>query len=190
MPWMYLVALLGAASCSDAPGADADAGTKTRSDGSSTPGSPNGCALAACPSVDDGIVGAPVSFRRDLMLPLQRNCSDEICHGSSTASQAGLYLGAPLPTPVDVSSVIARLVSVPSRTAPELSLVAPGDPARSFLLLKVEGCQNASTLVCRAQPGAHGAEPCGDTMPQAARPLCNAERDFLRRWVRQGASDN
>jgi hypothetical protein len=188
-PW-HAALLFGLASCSDASAVAVDAGTTDVLDAATTMPPLNGCALQACPTPDDGLAGSPVSFRRDLVLPLQRNCSDAICHGSPAGSAAGLYLGPPLPVPVDTASLIGRLVDVASRTAPELPLIAPGEPARSFLLLKIEGCQNTGSLTCRPQPGAKGTAPCGDTMPQAARALCNAERDFLRRWVLQGASDN
>ena len=96
-----------------------------------------------------------------------------------------------MPAVVDAALLIGRLVGVASQTAPELDLIAPGSPSRSFLVLKIEGCQNSSTgITCRAQPGAKTTAPCGDTMPQAARPLCNADRELLRRWIQQGARDN
>jgi len=146
--------------------------------------------LQPCPVVDDGQEGPPVSFRQDLLPAIQRNCSDVPCHGKETGGAAGLFLAPPPPAAADASGVLGRLVGVPSRTASGLRLIAPGDPSQSFLVIKVEGCQNALGLTCTAQPGAVTAGPCGDTMPQGARPLCNAERVFLRHWIRQGASDN
>jgi hypothetical protein len=149
------------------------------------------CRLEGCPVVDDAGAGGPqVSFRQDLMPAIQRNCSDAPCHGKEVDGAAELFLGPPLPAAVDVSSVIRRIVGVSSRTAPELRLIAPGDPENSFLLLKVEGCQNTGGLTCQALLGARSGQPCGDTMPQAARPLCNKERANLRSWIRQGAQDD
>jgi hypothetical protein len=183
--WLTLALVLAACSDSGAPSVDAGAPTPLEA------AAPTGCALGSCPVNDDVPEGPEVSFRRDLLVPIQRNCSDAPCHGRETGGGASLFLSPPVPAVVDATLMIERLVGVASQTAPELALVAPGSPSRSFLVLKVEGCQNASLgITCRAQPGARTTAPCGDTMPQAARPLCNADRELLRRWIQQGARDN
>lgn len=150
------------------------------------------CSLGSCPVVDPiATAGVSVSFKNDLVPALQRNCNDAPCHGSASGSGADLYLSEPAPAVVDPRAMLARLVGVPSKTAPTLHLIEPGDPARSFLVAKVEGCQEKLSFSCMRQARASaGSGPCGDTMPQGQRPLCNRERDLLRLWILAGAQDN
>ncbi|MEM9193706.1 MAG: hypothetical protein AAGF12_31310, partial [Myxococcota bacterium] len=63
-------------------------------------------------------------------------------------------------------------------------------PAASFFVLKVEGCHTMAGLDCTPLPGVMSNEPCGDPMPQAARPICDEDRRLLQRWVLQGALNN
>lgn len=150
------------------------------------------CSLGSCPVADPmAMAGVNVSFKNDLVPALQRNCNDAPCHGSPRGSGADLYLSEPAPAVVDPGAMLARLVGVPSKTAPALHLVEPGDPARSFLVAKVEGCQENFGFSCTRQARASaGSGPCGDTMPQGQRPLCNRERELLRLWILAGAKDN
>jgi hypothetical protein len=132
----------------------------------------------------------PVSFSKDVYPTLQRNCSDLACHGTQPGRGAALYLGAPPPAKVKASEIHALLVDVRSRTAPRVSLVKPGDPELSFLLLKIEGCQSSVGLDCVKQAGATSGDACGDKMPQGGRPICDNDRELLRTWIAQGAEDN
>jgi len=174
--------LFAMSACAGAHGSDGGTGGSSISSAQ--------CRLDACQVTDDAGEGPTVSFRQDLQAAIQENCADAPCHGKDPGAQADLYLGPTIPAAVDTSSVLDRVVGVPSRTDPALLLVAPGRPDESFLLLKVEGCQNALGLSCMAQMGSHSGQPCGDTMPQGERPLCNDERRLLRRWIQQGAADN
>jgi hypothetical protein len=153
-------------------------------------GAPNQCTLPACPGMDPTGEGSAASFRQDVLPTIQRNCTDFLCHGNEIAAAAGLYLGRPPPAVVDASVLVASLVGMRSRTAPALDLVTAGSPSTSFLLLKVEGCQNALGLSCKPQLGSHSGEPCGDVMPQGARPICTNERRLMSSWIAAGAHDD
>jgi hypothetical protein len=148
------------------------------------------CTLPTCPVAPASQSERVVSLRAELVTTLQRNCTDRQCHGSAVGSAGDLYLGAELPGVLDTAQMIANTVDVPARTAPELPLIAAGDPERSFLMLKVDGCQGSAGLKCTAQPGAISGSACGDAMPQAQRPVCNEDRERLRTWILQGALDN
>lgn len=67
--------------------------------------------------------------------------------------------------------VYANLVNVPSREDPSLMRVKPGDPAASYLYLKVTTTR----------------PPRGARMPLGGPPLSNDELTTLRAWIAQGA---
>ena len=70
------------------------------------------------------------------------------------------------------ADVYAQLVNVPSRQRPELMLVAPGDPERSYLVHKLEG-----------RPGIIGLR-----MPRSGAPfLTEGQIRVIRRWIEIGA---
>jgi hypothetical protein len=149
------------------------------------------CQWPACPLEEKVDPEArAVSFRDDIFPTVQRACSDLACHGLPSDVGAGLFLGEPPPAKVDTSEIVARLVGVPSQTAPDVLLVEAGDPASSFFVHKIEGCQALLDSQCEAQPGATSGEPCGDPMPKGGRPICRAERILLKTWIAQGAKDN
>lgn len=98
-----------------------------------------------------------------------RSCATFSCHGAVGAG--GLVL-----TP---EAAYANLVGVPpangSARDAGLLRVAPGDPARSFLLLKLSGPLG---------PGE------GDPMPRVGGTLSPALQDLVRRWIAAGAPAN
>jgi hypothetical protein len=64
------------------------------------------------------------------------------------------------------------LVNVPSRQRPDLMLVAPGDPERSYLIHKLEG-----------RPGIVGVQ-----MPRNGPPFLTAGQiQVIKRWIEIGA---
>jgi len=132
----------------------------------------------------------PVSFRGAVLPILETSCSlSGSCHGnpSSPETAAGYqpYLGEvnPESTPSDVALILATIVGQPSRAATSLSIVAPGDPAGSFLLHKMDGSLECTAFACDVG--------CGDLMPLGSdEPLDRATRDTIRAWIAQGAEDN
>jgi len=140
--------------------------------------------------------GVPVSFRRDVMPFLVTHCNLNICHqGESPPSH--LELGETCTfdprtmtcsaEPSALTDIIAQRVHAnllaPSHAAPTLKRVEPGRIDRSFLLMKLSGCQNAF-------PDLTGCTDCGTEMPPhgSLREYERASFDMVARWVRDGAS--
>ncbi len=92
------------------------------------------------------------------------NCATSGCHFGAGAPQ-GLRL--------DAASSYALLVGVRSREEPGIFRVAPGDPANSYLVQKLEG--TAST---------------GQRMPLNAPALPAATINVIRQWITEGAIDD
>ncbi len=101
---------------------------------------------------------------------LQRGCVFSSCHGGPSAYPS-------LGEAVDYNA----LVGVTSREVPSLRLVAPGDPAQSWLMIKLDGTM-LQRAECRADP-----RVCGVSMPQGVPILSRAERDLVRDWISMGA---
>ena len=146
---------------------------------------------AECPRTEGADLSSPsVSFAADVVPIFVRNCNDDLCHGFAEAPRANLYLGPEAPaTSEQIQAVHAGLTRA-SRTAPAMMLVTPGAPQQSFLMLKVDGCQNSLGLTCDAEPNSCRAD-CGDPMPPLPRDvypeLSQNEKLTLRRWIAQGA---
>ena len=76
----------------------------------------------------------PVSYSRDIEPAFQTGCATPQCH-SSQSRASGLVL--------EKDSSYANIVGVPSRQVPAMNLIAPGDPAQSYLLRKLQGTQTS-----------------------------------------------
>ena len=185
------LALSAPACASDDPGPDGAAGS-----GGSM------CGTCSEPVAIDE-TAPEVSFKSDVFPLMRIACNGPTCHGAplpgnGTFPGAGLYLGphadSPPPDAATVDGVLANL-KAPSKTAPEMAIVAPGDEARSFLIAKIHGCQNERGLSCTQQSTSAvrcESNPCGDIMPPVGEEvvITPEQRDLLRRWVAQGALDN
>jgi hypothetical protein len=81
-------------------------------------------------------------------------------------------------------NVYASIVRVPSVEAPYLSRIAPGDPERSWIWIKLIGCFN-QIPDCQANP-----VQCGAVMPMNS-PISEgfqlSEAAVLYDWIRAGA---
>jgi hypothetical protein len=103
------------------------------------------------------------------------------CHGGVSPS-AGL----------DLTNILAvrDAARASSRCSDALPILAPGDPARSYLLLKVmdtPACAPGRTA-CGPQ-GEDAACRLGQRMPRGLPPLPEAEIEELRQWIVAGAPD-
>ncbi len=145
-----------------------------------------------------------VSLERDVMPQVfALSCAFGSCHAVQGSTQgAGLYLGPNLhataasgqypppywpPTADVVRQVHEALVQGAAATEASMPRVTPGDPARSFLMHKLDQDQNASGLACHAETG---APPCGDGMPGQGQRLPDATLELVRAWICQGAKLN
>ncbi len=190
---MALLVVVGACSAGDAAVGPEDAGT------------PDALSPAQldCPFDYDGYEPgpSPPTFSGDVMPLLQANCSNSVsCHARSMFGMPPLdfLLGpdlvgpeTPVPTQEDLDAAHANLLA-DSLTVPAMKRVAPGDPESSFLMLKLDGCQDsaAAGLACEKQPGVFSFSPCGDRMPQAQKPLSEEERNVFRDWILAGAAND
>lgn len=145
---------------------------------------------AVC-AVDYGAVdasGSLVSFESDVAPVLQANCAIATCHRRGS-NAGGLGLGptpfeeSPL-TPPSLDEIHATLLGAATGT-PDIPYVTAGDPQRSFLMLKIDGCQDSFGLDCSVLGG-----DCGNQMPRNSPPLEPEESEPIRIWIAQGASRN
>jgi hypothetical protein len=152
----------------------------------------------------------PVSFQNDILGPIIRpTCDSAGCHGTPLSNSsanfpvAGLYLGpasTSMVTPVDATllATINSELMQSAKTAPSMKIVTPGDPANSFLMLKLTGCQNTKSLSCTVQSAMYSETKtgCGDAMPPScfaqtySLTLTDAEITTFARWIAQGAKNN
>ncbi len=110
---------------------------------------------------DDDDTTPPVSFASDVM-PLFSGCN---CHMTGNPSAA---------FSLDPSAAYANMVDVAATTYASMDRIEPGDPERSFVLLKVRD----------ATP------PAGQQMPTGGPYLSQAEVDVIADWITEGAMDN
>lgn len=101
---------------------------------------------------------------------IARSCAFNTCHGGARAYPR---LGAAL--------AYESLTMGMSMQDPSLRLVAPGDPAQSWVMHKLDGTM-ASRPVCSG-----AMMPCGASMPQGSELLPAHERGLIRAWIAMGA---
>jgi len=122
--------------------------------------------------VTDARAHMPADVARDVVLPpcdptfpsIQKNvfdvaCSEGTCHGPPTPAW-GLIL-------TDGPAARERLVGKVAQSCTEFFLVTPGEPAASFLWLKVSSPR----------------PPCGEPMPFGGPPLPAWSRSCIRDWI-------
>jgi hypothetical protein len=128
---------------------------------------------------------------------MRRACAFSSCH-NETSVEADLFLGPGLRdreqneialTDAHITRLLGTTDGVmrASKTLPSMQLVKPGDPANSFLMLKIDGCLSGLT---GCTPLEQDVGPCGDSMPSGSELLSAEERDLFRRWIAQGAQNN
>lgn len=135
-----------------------------------------GCVLAACAGNGKGLDqnGNPIASSGSEsgavtadFASIQDNVLTPIC------SKCHMGAGAPEGLQLDAAHSYALLVGVPSNEEPSVLRIKPGDPDRSYMVLKIEGA-----------PGIVGAQ-----MPFGETPLPAATIAAIRQWVTNGAPD-
>jgi hypothetical protein len=111
-------------------------------------------------------------FAETLRPILDSKCGS--CHGA-TGQVAGLQLSG---SGISAASLVKKLVGVRSMNG-EFTLVAPGEPMKSWLYLKASGDSESVTCsgVCNQSP-----------MPPAGAKLSAAELTQLKQWISDGAT--
>ena len=169
-----------------APGCANDRSVRAGRDAAvSVEAGPHDASLEAgtCPAIEPDY-GAEVSFTDDLLPFFAVACAFGGCHDADTR-QAGLFLGWNVsqgPTSGAAAREVHDNLLSPATTTADLPRVTPGDPSRSFLMIKVEGCQAALGLTC-----VPALAPCGNRMPYLSPPLPSMQRAMLARWIKDGA---
>jgi hypothetical protein len=125
-----------------------------------------------------------ISFKTEVMPIFNANCGASNCHGDGTSSQGNLFLGSETAKGSDASMVRSGLVAKDGIEMTMMPLVTAGDPAKSYLMHKLDGDQCLYNEHC-------ANKTCLAEMPSGlghALPVAN--RDTIRRWIAQGAHDN
>jgi hypothetical protein len=145
-------------------------------------------------AVDTMVCGGPCTLANDVMPIFQNSCTlSSSCHDSAAANPAGegLKLGpkiANTPTQADLDAVHDFIVNGTSVRSDNV-LVAPGNPAGSWLLAKVE---YNDFEVCGPVHAAcdNTAKGCGIRMPFSSEALGADRLAILRAWIVDGAQNN
>jgi len=160
---LIAIGLCACGTSNRAPGSarpPAEGGTGTLIDISPGHGCPDAAAPDASRAVRDGSScrsGPPVSYARDVR-PVFRRCSGEICHDATW--------GGPDP--------YAAVVGVRGAECCDgRKLVAPGDPANSYVVQKLRGID-----LC-----------AGQQMPLGGS-ISDADLAILEQWICEGAKEN
>jgi len=112
------------------------------------------------------------------------------CHGDPNVAKhtAQPYLGQSPGTP-NVAQILAGIVGQPAEEDTQVNLVTAGDPAKSYLMHKVDGDACLFATACNAT-GNPLFKNCGIQMPFNAGSLSQDKRDTIRRWIAQGAKND
>lgn len=127
-----------------------------------------GCGTVKSPTepLSDPGTGTALAFSRIQAQIFTPTCAKAGCHASSSA-EAGLVLEA--------GQAYGNLVGRPSSQRSDLARVQPGDPERSYLILKLRGDPSITGL----------------RMPQDGPPFLTSEQiDGIAAWIRAGAPNN
>jgi hypothetical protein len=120
-------------------------------------------ASVGCGGDRDGETGAPVSYREVQGVFEKYGCTG--CHPGVNPS-----------LDLTEGNSYDELVGIPALEDPTLVRVVAGDPARSFLYLKLGG-----------EPPIADIPAIGTRMPPRAPPIDPDDLDLIRRWILQGA---
>ncbi|MEO8548597.1 MAG: hypothetical protein ABI678_01435 [Kofleriaceae bacterium] len=137
------------------------------------------CVGYAMPPGTD-LTAPTVSFKTDVMPVLTANCASSSCHGISDNPQGGLFLGAQQKKGADAATVYQKLVGPMAGQLSTMPYVTPNDPAKSYLMHKLDGDQ------CQFEAACTNGN-CARSMPYD-RSLAVETRDIVRRWISQGAT--
>jgi hypothetical protein len=106
--------------------------------------------------------------------PTFSSIQDEILSQRCASCHNGTTRFLPAVMNLTGGNAYANLVGVASIQKPGLQRVAPGDPANSYLIHKVEGRAGIT----------------GQRMPLAGTPLTDGQILVIRRWIELGAPNN
>lgn len=123
----------------------------------------------------------PVSFRKQVLPIFAASCTFGSCHGSKSAGNNGLYLGA-RGSVTDATAIRAALLEKGPAAAPSMRYVTPSDHGSSYLWVKLTG------RFCAVPECADGT--CGQVMPRGGDTLQQRDMATVWSWIEQGAKDD
>ncbi len=126
------------------------------SGGASTPGTDP----KASPNVSQTTAAG---FKKDVEPIFSSVCARPSCHGEAKSGDMQLSPGM----------AYANTVNVKSSEVPELMRILPGDPDKSYLVMKIEGRQTV-----------------GMRMPLTGDPLSEKQIQAIRGWIQAGAKND
>jgi hypothetical protein len=204
------------AGCSPSDPGDGDGGSgggnASGTGGAANPAGYSFCVPATtCPPDVSGVdLNAAVSFKNDINPILFEACSGGSgCHQTATTTGLAFSMGSPKVALDDAAqqALVTYLTTSMSKVSPSTPLVSPANWQNSFLMMKLDGCQNQmgltctpeavnSSMVCEASEDV--LLPCGDGMPQSEStpsspvpfPLSTERLTKFRAWIQQGATFN
>jgi hypothetical protein len=109
-----------------------------------------------------GVPGTFSSIEADLLVP---RCATSSCHSGNPP---------PVPVSLDAGLAYGELVGKPSIQVPQLNLVEPGMPERSYLVIKLRG----------------SAGMVGAPMPLGDSALDEADIESIEAWIANGAPND
>jgi hypothetical protein len=122
-------------------------------------------------------IEAPESLkpsRSDVEKVLARSCALGGCHAGSPGA-------GDLTFPLGSGAWVANVVGQPSSENRAMNLVEAGDPARSWMVLKLTGAYCFFAKACASEVG------CGQRMPFGEE-LSMEDKEILVAWIRGGAN--
>jgi hypothetical protein len=183
---LSVAAALSTAACSSSSphGTASDGGTADT-------GFDAGADVCEPPNESDADLTAPtVSFTTDVVPIFQQSCAiaGGTCHGvPEVVQQQRPYLGD-FDGGTDAAVVVKGLVGVASDEDPQMDLVTASSPETSYLMHKMDFDQCNYAADCAK--GSTQYTNCGLGMPYSDSELPATDRDTVRRWIAQGASNN
>jgi len=194
---------------------DGDVGSGGGGNPAGAGGNPSGYSFceptSTCPpDVTGADLTTAVSFKTDINPILFEACSGGSgCHQTPDTTGLAFSMGSPKMALDDASqqALVQYLTSSNSKIAPSTPLVTGGNWQNSFLMMKIDGCQNHMGLSCAPAPLVtsiacvdvdENPYPCGDGMPQSEGtttspvpyPLAPDKVTKIRAWIQQGALFN
>jgi hypothetical protein len=193
-----------------------NSGSGMSSSGSAGSGAASGAAASGTAASGAGMSGAAssgtgpmMSFKTDIMPIFQTSCAKPInCHNDPTTAVKNApgggrpYLGTAIDGGAETTADIMKVyLGLTSDTPPNhstswellkptpMKYIAPGDPTKSYLMIKMDNMQGQPMYDCST---GDFATICGLLMPSDSTtgPLDPATRDKVRNWISQGANPN
>lgn len=117
------------------------------------------------------------------------SCALAGCHATGSTHP---FLGpgnGMTPTSAQIMAIRSELVGVTALEFPSAKLVVAGDPANSWLMLKVDASPSGSiSCSCPSNSLTVATLPCGTSMPQGGPQLGADKRGLIRDWIKGGAT--